>query len=205
VVRCSEAILASGQWPEPQACVALFLGGKPAWPSEPGPCTCTAPYRAPMRYPVSGALPAGCRPRTGLRRGDRGLAQLQLQLQPLQALLGHWAVSPLAAFSSSRQWPSTGRQRQCVVEGSLWSERKTPVHGWGRMGLHGAAWGRMGPHRAAWGRMGLGIGLSKKKREKKPGARHRLLFAALALGQQPTGTAIKVLRACLSQGNTENV
>jgi hypothetical protein len=52
------------------------------------------------------------------------------------------------------------------------------------MGPHGAAW-------AAWGRnMGLGMGPVQKK------AHGRLLFAALALGQQPTGTAIKVPHPC---------
>jgi hypothetical protein len=59
--------------------------------------------------------------------------------------------------------------------------------------VHGAAWGRAGPHRAAWG---LAWGPSKKMKlaqgRKKKKARGRLLFAALELGQQPTGTAIKV-------------
>jgi hypothetical protein len=58
----------------------------------------------------------------------------------------------------------------------------------GRMGPHGAAWGRMGPHGA---RHGARPKSNPGKKDKK--ARSRLLFAALALlGQQPTGTAIKV-------------
>jgi hypothetical protein len=58
---------------------------------------------------------------------------------------------------------------------------------------------RMGPHRAAPGRMEPVMGPVQKKiargrKEKK--ARGRLLFAALALGQQPTGTAIKAPHPC---------
>jgi hypothetical protein len=49
-------------------------------------------------------------------------------------------------------------------------------------------------HAAPCGRMGLGIRPGQKlTREKKSGARRRLLsaiFAALALGQQPNGIAI---------------
>jgi hypothetical protein len=60
----------------------------------------------------------------------------------------------------------------------------------------------MGPNGAAWG---LTWGVSKKKRpgegegrkRRKKKARSRLLFAALALGQQPTGTAIKAPHASL--------
>jgi hypothetical protein len=61
-------------------------------------------------------------------------------------------------------------------------------HAWG-MGAHMAS---MGPHRASMGPHGASMGpVQKINRERKKGARRRLLFAALALGQQPTGTAIK--------------
>jgi hypothetical protein len=72
---------------------------------------------------------------------------------------------------------------------------------WCRMGPHGVAWGRMGsqwaawPHGAAWG---LAWGPFKTNNPKQNQARHQLLFAALALalGQQPTGTAIKAPHPC---------
>jgi hypothetical protein len=63
------------------------------------------------------------------------------------------------------------------------------------MGPNGAEWGRMGPDMGRVKKKKPGEGEGRKRRKKK--ARSRLLFAALALGQQPTGTAIKAPHASL--------
>jgi hypothetical protein len=87
---------------------------------------------------------------------------------------------------------------------------------WGRMGLgphgvrgcmghgavSGAAPGRMGPGTGIWHHGSRGPSKVQKtnnklaRGRKKKKARGRLLFAALALGQQPTGTAIKAPHPC---------
>jgi hypothetical protein len=87
-----------------------------------------------------------------------------------------------ARFDAAGRWGPSGKPR-CMGP-----------RAWGR-------WGRMGPHRAAPGRMVPGMGPVQKIKINSPGkkekkARGRLLFAALALGQQPTGTAIKVPHPC---------
>jgi hypothetical protein len=86
---------------------------------------------------------------------------------------------------ASGRWPFTQQQQQ-QQQGP---QRETPVHG---------AACRMGPHGAAWGHMACMGPVPPKaipgKKERKGAG--RLLFAALALGQQPTGTAIKVPHPC---------